>query len=92
MAFLDGELRYDERATVASGAGWSRRGDAADTEWLVGGYLRGQLNVRLSDRWGLYGGAEFQSLTSATFGNGDMEARIGLGAGYFLSAGLQFGF
>lgn len=92
VAFLDGELRYDERASLPSGLAWSHRGEASDSEWLVGGYLRGQLNVRLSDRWGIYGGAEFQALTSATVGDGTVEARLGLGAGYFFSAGLQFGF
>jgi hypothetical protein len=92
LAWVDAELAYDETATAGPGIAWSRSGSASDTSWLVGGYVRGQVTLRLGERFGIFGAAEFQTLTSDSVGDAEVEAEFAFDAGVFYSAGLRFDF
>ncbi len=92
LGWIDADLNYRESASLASGGLWTREASVSDDVLMVGGYLRGQITVRLSERLGWYAGAEFQSLASETLGDDQVEAKLGFDAGLFVSSGLRIDF
>lgn len=90
--WLDADFRYSETASIASGASWSRVGEASSDEWVFGFYARGQLTVQVNDQLGIYGAVEYQGLEDATIDAAEQSARVQLDQGVFVSLGVNFRF
>ncbi len=92
VALFDGEFSFTERAEVVGGPAWSATGSASGSEWLLGGYVRGQLTGRLSDHVGVYAAAEFQALESVQLDAVGRSAELDLSSSALFSLGLNFRF
>jgi hypothetical protein len=88
------KLEYDfsETATLASGASFSNSGHSSDTEILYGAYVDARLRYAYSENWGVYVGAQFQSLNSMQQSAGGRSARFDPGATFALSTGIIWRF
>lgn len=88
------KLDYDfsETATLASGASFSNSGHSSDSEILYGAYLEARLRYDYSENWGIYVGAQFQSLESMQQSVGGRSAKFDPGATFALSTGITWRF
>lgn len=88
------KLDYDfsETATLASGAIFSDSGHSSSTEVLYGAYVDARLRYDYSENWGVYVGAQFQSLGSMRQSVGDRSARFDPGTTFALSTGITWRF
>jgi len=88
------KLDYDfsEAATSAGGASFSDSGHSSESEILYGGYLEARLRYDYSENWGVYVGAQFQSLNSMQLSAGGRSARFDPGATFALSTGITWRF
>lgn len=88
------KLDYDfsETATLASGVSYSNSGHSSSSEVLFGGYVDARLRYDYSENWGVYVGAQFQSLESMRQSVGDRSARFDPGSTFALSTGITWRF
>jgi hypothetical protein len=92
VGLFDADFEFSESAIAAGTGTWVRSGRTDSQDWLLGGFARGQLTVRLTDSIGLYGAAEFQGLEGTRLQAGGREAAIDLDSTFQFSAGLVFRF
>jgi hypothetical protein len=92
IALFDGGFSFSESLVTGDGAAFSYQGEASSTEWLFGGYARGQLSVRVSKRMGLYAAAEYLGLESVDLESMARHAHLDLSSGVYLSAGISIRF
>ena len=92
LARFDGEFRFSENLTIGSGPAQSFQGSASTEEWLLGGYVRGQLSCRVTERLGVYAAAEYMGLESVDLEAATRRARLNLSGGIYLTAGLSVRF
>jgi hypothetical protein len=88
------KLDYDfsETATLVSGASFSNSGHSSDTEVLYGAYVDARLRYDYSENWGVYLGAQFQSLNSMQQSVGGRSAQFDPGTTLALSTGITWRF
>jgi len=92
VARFDGEFSYSETVTVGNGAAQSFQDAVSAEEWLVGGYVRGQISCRVTERIGVYAAAEFMGLESLDMEASTRSAHLDLSGGIYLTAGLSLRF
>ena len=92
VGLFDASFEFTESSIAAGTGTWVRSGRTDSQDWLVGGFARGQLTVRITDSIGLYGSAEFQGLEGTRLQAGGREAAIDLDSTFQFAAGLVFRF
>lgn len=67
---------FSETITLAGGGTTATSGHSSKNELLYGAYASALLRFDFSQQWGVYGGAQFQSLTSLEQSVGNHSARL----------------
>jgi hypothetical protein len=97
LAVITSDFSYHETVIFNENIGTgpvmrSSAGSSSEADVLVGGYVSATCNVALSEKWNLFGGAQFQSLGHYTHRIGDREAQLDLSESVFVTVGLSFSF
>jgi hypothetical protein len=83
---------FSETATLDSGGTFQESGHSSRTKLLYGPYVGGMLRYDFNERWGVYVGAQFQSLTDLKQSIGSRTARLDPGATVYGTAGVSLRF
>ena len=83
---------FSETDTLASGASFAATGHSSKSRLLCGPYVGATLRYDFNSRWGVYVGAQFQSLTSMNQSIGSRTSRLDPGATVYGTAGLTWKF
>ena len=83
---------FSETATLAGGGTFQESGHSSKTKLLHGPYVSGTLRYDFSEHWGVYVGAQFQSLTDMKQSIGGRTARLTPGPTVYGTAGISFRF
>jgi hypothetical protein len=94
LTLAPASVNYDfsETTTVAGGGTSVASGHSSKTELLYGPYVSGVLRYDFNKRWGVYVGAQFQSLTDLEQSIGDRTARLDQGATVYGIVGATWRF
>ena len=92
LQYADTDFTYSETATLAGGASQTQSGSVSQQDWVVGGYVRGQLLVALSRTVGIFAGAEYVFADSINLGTPTHQATLDLDGSAYGMAGLAFKF
>jgi hypothetical protein len=94
LALATGPIDYNfsESATLADGSSYKAEGHSSKTDLLYGGYVSATLRYDFNACWGIYVGAQFQSLTELEQSVGGRSARLDPSAAIYGSLGLTFRF
>ena len=84
----DGEFSYSE--TISTGGVGSA--SASRSEWLIGGFIEGQLSLSVCRNWDVFVGAGWQSLGHYSVTAGPKEVRADFGNAVSLFGGLGYSF
>jgi hypothetical protein len=83
---------FSETGSLAGGGTFEASGHSSKTELLYGPYVSGMLRYDFTKSWGVYVGAQFQSLTDSEQSIGTHTARLDLGATVYVTAGASWRF
>ena len=83
---------FSETDTLASGASFAASGHSSKSSLLYGPYVGGMLRYDLTPQWGIYVGAQFQSLTSLEQSIGSRTGRLDPGATVYGTVGVTWKF
>ena len=83
---------FSESARVAGGGTTLTSGHSSKTELLYGPYVSAMLRYDFNEHWGVYVGAQFQSLTDLKQSIGGRSARLDQGATVYGIVGTSFKF
>ena len=94
LTLAPGSVDYDfaETTTLPGGATFLDRGHSSKTELLYGAYTSALLRYDFSERWGVYAGAQFQSLNGLRQSIGSRTAQLDQGATIYCVVGLSWKF
>lgn len=92
MQYADSKFTYSETASLAGGATQLQSGSVSQQDWVVGGYVRGQLTVALSRTIGLFAGVEYVFSDQINLGTPTHQATLDLDGAAYGMAGLAFKF
>lgn len=79
VAYFDAEFSYSETATVPGGAPLAQSAAVSDSEFLWGGYGRGQLTANFARRCGAYVGVQYLLMEDFEISAGPRAAEAELG-------------
>ena len=83
---------FSETTRLAGGGTSVARGHSSKTELLYGPYVSAMLRYDFTERWGVYVGAQFQSLTDLEQSVGTHRARLDQGATVYAIVGASWRF
>ena len=83
---------FSETGSLAGGGTFEASGHSSKTELLYGPYVSGMLRYDFTKSWGIYVGAQFQSLTDLEQSIGDRTARLDPGATVYVTVGASWRF
>lgn len=83
---------FSETDTLASGVSTLATGHSSKSGLLYGPYVGGVLRYDFNSRWGIYAGAQFQSLTSLGQSIGSRTGRLDPGATVYGTLGVTWKF
>lgn len=89
---IDSEFDFNDVVTIPGLGSQNPTGHGSATGWLYGGYVRGQVNVRLYKSATVFAGGEFNDLGTFTQSAGNAQAHLDLGSAVYLTVGLGFNF
>lgn len=94
LALVPASVDYDfsETTTLAGGGTFVASGRSSKTELLYGPYVSGVLRYDFNECWGVYVGAQFQSLTDLEQSIGGRTARLEQGAAVYGTVGVSWRF
>lgn len=92
LALADGEFTRSETLSPWAGPPVRRSGGTSDTEFLVGAYAEGLVHVTWPRGFSLFAGAQYQYLPDFRHALEGQEAVVRFSRGFFLIAGLRYGF
>ncbi|MEO6036463.1 MAG: hypothetical protein ABIQ35_14520 [Verrucomicrobiota bacterium] len=94
LSLVPASIDYDfsESASITGGAISSTRGHSSKTELLYGPYVSAMLRYDFSEHWGVFIGAQFQSLNDLKQSSGTHSARLDQGATVFATVGASWRF
>jgi len=87
---VTGDYSFDERIEYSEGGAAATAGSFSETEFVYGGYAEALIYFRAEDRSEIYVGAQYVGLGDVTFSGNGREARLKLGNGLFISAGIHW--
>jgi hypothetical protein len=83
---------FSETGSLAGGGTFEANGHSSKTELLYGPYVSGMLRYDFTKSWGVYVGAQFQSLTDLEQSIGGRTARLDPGATVYVTVGASWRF
>ncbi|MDB6125531.1 MAG: hypothetical protein JWQ71_4524 [Pedosphaera sp.] len=83
---------FSETTLLASGGKSLASGHSSKTDLLYGPYVSAMLRYDFSERWGVYVGAQFQSLTDLRQSTGGHSATLDQGATVYATVGASWRF
>lgn len=83
---------FSETDTLASGVGFATSGHSSKSRLLYGPYVGGVLRYDFNPRWGVYVGAQFQSLNSMEQFIGSRSGKLDPGATVYATVGVTWKF
>jgi len=83
---------FSETGSLLGGGTYSDSGHASKTELLYGPYVGAMLRYDFSKSWGVYVGAQFQSLNNMDISSGTHTARLDQSATVYGTVGLSWSF
>ncbi len=83
---------FSETDTLASGVAFTAAGRSSKSKLLYGPYVGGTLRYDFNAQWGMYLGAQFQSLNSLTQSVGSRTGRLDPGATVNATVGVTWKF
>ncbi len=86
------EYEFSETTRRVAGGTSVTRGDSSKTELLYGAYVSAMLRYDFSESWGVYVGAQFQSLNDLDQSVGTRKARLDQQATVYVTAGVSWRF
>ena len=89
---VDSDFSFKETTTTLDGGPVTRSGKGSDSSFEVGGYISGSFHYKVHDNIGLFGGIQFQGLTSFEQKAGGKEASLDLGQTFLVQGGVSFSF
>jgi hypothetical protein len=94
LALAPTSVDYDfsETSSVAGGGTATSAGSASESELLYGYYVSALLRYDFNEQWGIYGGAQFQSLTDLEVTSGGHTAELDSGATVYATIGVSWKF
>jgi len=94
LTLAPGSVDYDfaETTTLPGGATFVASGHSSKTELLYGPYVSATLRYDFNARWGVYAGAQFQSLNGLQQSIGTRTARLDQSATVYAVVGLSWKF
>lgn len=92
LTYADSEFSYTERVVYPDSSMTNFRASASEQDWLLGGYVRGQLTLRFSERFGIYAAAQYEALSEIDLTAGSRSATLKPGGAIFGSAGVEYRF
>jgi hypothetical protein len=90
FGIVSGDYKFRERPTTSTGNFLT--GKFGNTDAVYGGYISALTTYRIEDHGDIFLGAQFMSLTDSTFKQEGREAKLGLGAGIYFTAGINWPF
>jgi hypothetical protein len=100
LAIGDIDFSYRETVTIEGSGSVTRSSSGSQTDFLVGGYVGGNLTYALSEKFGLFAGVQYQaageSVTKSRTRNGEAETKkesvLDLGESLILVFGASYSF
>ena len=92
LGLVSGDYKFSESAVFADGSRANNSGQIGGTELAYGGYVGATLLYHLQKHADLYLGAQFMPLGNTTINGQGRQARLDLGSGVYISAGLNWPF
>lgn len=83
---------FSETDTLASGVGFTTTGSSSKSRLLYGPYVSAMLRYDFNQTWGIYAGAQFQSLNSMEQSIGSRSGRLDPGATVYATIGVTWKF
>lgn len=94
MGLITGEYVFNERATTSGGGAALNSGSIGTTDVVLGGYANATLLWHTTERADLFLGGQFMTLgdTQIQQDHGSRSAKLKMGRGVYLSAGINWAF
>jgi hypothetical protein len=89
---MDSRFDYNDVTTIPGLGSQTSAGSDRSCGWVYGGYVRGQVNVRLYRSAVVFAGAELNSLSDFTQSSGSAHAELNLGSAVYVTVGLGWNF
>jgi hypothetical protein len=89
---VNSEFSFSENVSLRNIGSVSRVGRDSRGDFLIGGYVGGQLIYEVNDRLDVFSGIQFQHLGSFKQHAAGKQAELDLGQSIFLTVGLRFAF
>ena len=100
LAIGDTDFSYRETVTIEGSGTVTRTSSGSQTDFLVGGYVTGNLAYHINDEWSAFAGIQYQmageSVTSSRVKNGDQQSKkqsvLDLGEAVMVVFGVSYSF
>jgi hypothetical protein len=100
LAIGDTDFSYRETVTIEGSGSVTRTSSGSQTDFLVGGYVAGNLAYHINDEWSAFAGIQYQmageSVTSSRVKNGDQQSKkqsvLDLGEAVMVVFGVSYSF
>jgi hypothetical protein len=95
LALVSVQSDFEFKETLTNpGAGGNlvRSGTASDSDFLVGGYVAGNISYAFTEAWSVFVGAQYQNVGTYSQQVSDKEVEVDLRKSVFVSAGLGYSF
>jgi hypothetical protein len=92
LVYVKSDFRYYESASIAGLSSPALTSSSSHEDWLPGGYVSGTFSYKLSDRWGVFTGAQFQDVGKYTQTQAGRQAVLDLRESVFVTLGATFSF
>ncbi len=90
--FYHGDFFADESFRVGENERSFFFGTERNSEWLLGGYVDVNIAYRVSDRVGVFGGAQYQTTGDFRGRNGERQVTVDMGGTLFITVGMSIRF
>ena len=92
VGLVSAQASWNENISISGTTVATSRGRGDDFSVLWGGYASAKVSRRLSERWSIEGGAQFQALGTYDESLGGRQVELDLGHAVFLVVGLSYSF
>jgi hypothetical protein len=93
LGLMDGQLHFNELvANPTTGTTRRERGHVDDADVLVGGFLNATLNYALNEKWSVFAGGQFQSMSSYEAEGKGRKVTLDLTINPYAVAGVSYSF
>jgi hypothetical protein len=92
LALVDADYNFNEQIIATGGGITSNRGKFGTLDTTYGGYAGAVVMYDTGNQWEVYLGTHFITMSDAKVSSGGREAKLGLGAAIYISAGINWTF